>query len=67
MSFRLVGNDRNEVLLMTSFVTEEVVKKKGAKGLDGGYEDQVACRGPSPRKKAEQTQTPTTNWHSQLN
>jgi hypothetical protein len=25
----------------------------GAKGLDGGYEDRVACRGPSPRKKAE--------------
>jgi len=21
------------------------VKEKGAKGLDGGYEDQVACRG----------------------
>jgi hypothetical protein len=28
-------------------------RRKGAKGLDGGYEDRVACRGPSPRKKAE--------------
>ena len=38
-----------------SHIVEEYsrVKEKGAKGLDGGYEDQVACRGPSPRKKAE--------------
>ena len=28
-------------------------QQKGAKGLDGGHENQVACRGPSPRKKAE--------------
>lgn len=38
------------------------VKEKGAKGLDGGYENQVACRGPSPRKKAEKN----TNANNEL-
>jgi hypothetical protein len=38
------SNEKYLTLYVSRF-TLYGLKRKGAKGLDGGYEDQVACRG----------------------